>query len=162
MNVGGLKVRVKAATGYFDEMRVLTLKCRNIRNIINFYKKNYKKHIDNQQLLSTVSRNMSEHTGTFFVDLYRSCSGQSLCQNTPTALTNQGLQENQANKCSGMFRLWMPIAKLAESHVIRGLQQFSFLLFRMFRGTRGYTRFFKREYLTDFDSRVLWQPGEIA
>lgn len=126
MNIGGMKTCVKAITGCFAKMRVATLKYRNIRNNMYIYKKIYKKQVDNQQPLRVIGRNMSEHTGTFFIKGFRHCSGKTPHRNTPTAFTNQGLQKNRPNKRSGMFRLWMHIAQRVESHVIRGFQRFNF------------------------------------
>lgn len=139
--VGEVKFRLSGHIGLLKGMRVLPPKCRNIRNIINIYKKTYKKHIDKQQPPSTVSRNISEHTGTFFVELFCKCSGKTTSQNTPQGLMDKGLQTSRVNICSGLFRLGGHIAKVTESHRKRGLQRLSLSLFRMFRGTDGYTRF---------------------
>lgn len=142
MNVGGMKVRVKAVTGHFAEMCVLPPMCRNNRNIINIYKNIYIKHIDKQHASITASRNTLEHTGTFFEALFQKCSSNPVFLNIATALGNKGLQPISEKTCSGMFRLQGHNLRTARTQAGPGLQPASFLLFRMFRRTDGHTHLF--------------------
>lgn len=142
MNVGGMKVRVKAGTGRFAEMCVFPAMCRNIRNIMNIYKNIYIKHTDKQHTTITASRNILEHTGTFFESLFQKCSSNPVFRNIATALGNKGLQPISEKTCSGMFRLQGHKLRTARTHTGRGLQPASFLLFRMFRRTDGHTHLF--------------------
>lgn len=118
----GIEVRVRGGTGIFDGMRVSTMMSRNIRNIINIYKNIYKKHIDNQLNPTTLNRNIAEHAGTFFVALFRKCSGHGFSRNIATGLTDKGLQLIDEKKCSGLFRLWTRIAQKPKPQVNRAYQ----------------------------------------
>ena len=142
MNVGVMNVRVKSNTGHFAGLCVLPLSCRNIRNNINIYKNIYIKHTYSKHSPITDNRNILEHTGTFFMALFRKCSGSAIFQNIATALVIQGLQPFSGKKCSGMFRLQVHKPRTAKTHGGRGLQPISFLLFRMFRRTGGHTHLF--------------------
>ena len=117
MNVGGMKIRVKAGTGRFSEMRVFPAMYWNIRNIINIYKNIYIKHIDKHHSPITASRNNLERTGTFFTALFQKCSGNPVFRNIAPGLVNQGLQPIKEKSCSDMFRLQTHNLKAAEKQL---------------------------------------------
>lgn len=107
--------------GVFNEMRVWPLTWRNIWNTYINIENIYKKHIDKQLSLSLMTRTPLEHTGTFFRELFRKCSGNPFFRNTPQSLIDQGLQPIREKSCSTMFRLAAIKASLAVSHRIKGL-----------------------------------------
>lgn len=142
MNVWETNLHKRARLGGIGGMRVLPMICRNIRNIIYFYKNIYKKHIDSKHHVIADNRNTPERTGTFLAELFRQCSGYPIFRNIATGLINQALQTINGKTCSGLFRLQIHTLQLGGIQAGRGVQPSPSFLFRMFRRTDGHTHLF--------------------